>query len=169
MAEHQRSDTGSNSSQMVEKGNLSDNKNSGAAVEGKQSSKNGNMCWHCGKQGHVQRNCKGRNSAGAVATIAPDGGSPARVLGQEDVEAEAHREKETFQTDSDIRSGTVDSVGGRGKPHPPQKRCHQRGRKKQLKGGGDPPTNPPLWVKLNFKWGEVPSLVDTGAQFSCIC
>jgi hypothetical protein len=37
-----------------------------------------------------------------------------------------------------------------------------------MKGGGDPPTNLPLWVKLNFRLGEVPSLVDTGAQFSCI-
>ena len=39
---------------------------------------------------------------------------------------------------------------------------------KQLKGGGDPPTNPPLWIKLNFNLEEVPSLVDTGDQFSCI-
>jgi len=34
--------------------------------------------------------------------------------------------------------------------------------------GGNPPTNPPLWVKLNFKLEEVPLLVDTGAQFLCI-
>jgi hypothetical protein len=38
----------------------------------------------------------------------------------------------------------------------------------QMKGGGEP-RKPPLWVKLNFKVGEVPSLVNTGAQFSCIC
>ena len=40
-----------------------------------------------------------------------------RVLGQEDVEAKAHWEKEKRQTDSQIRSGTIDSVGGR-RPHP---------------------------------------------------
>ena len=34
-----------------------------------------------------------------------------------------------------------------------------------MKGRGDPPTNPPLWVKLNFMLGEVPPLVDTWAQF----
>jgi hypothetical protein len=37
-----------------------------------------------------------------------------------------------------------------------------------MKGGGEPPRKPSLWVKLNVKVGEVPSLVDTGAQFSCI-
>jgi len=30
------------------------------------------------------------------------------------------------------------------------------------------PSNPPLWVKLVFKTTQIPSLVDTGAQFSCI-
>jgi len=75
---------------MGEKGNLSDNKPGGAAGEGKQSSKNGPTCWRCGKQGHVQRNCKGRNFSGAVAAIAPNGGPPVRVLDQEDVEARAH-------------------------------------------------------------------------------
>jgi hypothetical protein len=35
-------------------------------------------------------------------------------------------------------------------------------------GRGEPLSKPPLWVKLNFKVCEVPSLVDTGAQFSCI-
>ena len=87
-----------------------------------------------------------------------------RVLDQEDVEARAHREKERRPTDSEIRSGTMDSVGGR-RPRPSRKRRRQRGRKKQLKGGGDPPTNPPLWVKLDFKVEEVPSLLDTGPVF----
>jgi hypothetical protein len=83
-----------------------------------------------------------------------------------DVEANAHRE-ETTQSDSQIKSGTRDSKGGKGRPRP-RKGHRQRKEIKQLKGGGDPPTNPPLWVKLNFRLGEVPSLVDTGAQFSCI-
>jgi hypothetical protein len=42
-------------------------------------------------------------------------------------------------------------------------------KRRQLNGGGEPRRKPPLWVKLNFKVGEVPSLVDTSAQFSCIC
>ena len=35
-------------------------------------------------------------------------------------------------------------------------------------GKAESPSNPPLWVKLDFKTVQVPSLVDTGAQFSCI-
>ena len=129
---------------MVDKGSLSD-KPSGAAVEGSWSNKNGPNFWHCGKPGHVQRNCKERNSLGAVAAIAPNGEPPVRVLAQEDVEANVCREEET--TRSQIRSGTVDSVGGTRRPHCPQKGCRQRKERKQLKGGGDPPTNPPLWMK----------------------
>ena len=89
LAERQRSDMASSSSQMVEKVSLLDsNKPGGAAVEGKPSSKNGPTCWRCGKQGHVQRNCKGHNSSGAVAVIVPNGGPPVRVL-----EEKAHREE----------------------------------------------------------------------------
>jgi hypothetical protein len=117
LAERQPSDKCSSSSQMTEKRNLSDNKPSGVAVEGKQSSKNGPTCWRCGKQGHVQRPCKGHNFSGAVAAIAPNEGPLVRVLRQEDVEAKAHRQKEKRQTDSQIRSGTIDSVGVR-RPRP---------------------------------------------------
>jgi len=60
---------------------------------------------------------------------------------------------------------TIDSIGGRRRPLRPRRGRHQKGRKKKLKGGGEPPTNPPLWVKLKFKLGEVPSLVDTGPSF----
>jgi hypothetical protein len=168
LAERQRSVTGSSSSQMVENGSLPDNKPGGAVGEGTLSSKNGPKCWHCGKQGHVQRNCKGRNSSGAVAVIAPNGEPPMRMFGQEEVEVNAHEEEETPQTDSQIKSGTIDSTGGK-RPCRPRKGCRQRRRKKELKGGGDPPTNPPLWVKLNFNLGEGLSLVDTGVQFSYIC
>jgi len=91
-----------------------------------------------------------------------------RALDREDVETGALQEKEGRPTVSEIRSGTTDVVEGRRRPRPPPKRHRKRGRKKQLKVGGDIPTNPPLWVKLNFKLEEVPSLVDTGAQFSCI-
>ena len=73
LAERQCSDMSSSSSQMAKKGNPSE-KPSGSAVEGKQSSKNGPTCWHCGKQGHIQRNYKGCNSSGAAAVIAPNGG-----------------------------------------------------------------------------------------------
>ena len=113
LAERQRSDTGLSSSQMGERDSLS-NKPSGTAVEGRRSSKNGPNCWSCGKQGHVQGNCKERNSPGAVAAIAPNREPPVRVLGQVDVEANAHGEVEATQIGGEIRSGTIDSVGGKG-------------------------------------------------------
>jgi hypothetical protein len=48
------------------------------------------------------------------------------------------------------------------------------GRSKRRKGSEArrqerlPSKNTPLWVKLEVKGGEVPSLIDTGTQFSCI-
>ena len=88
-----------------------------------------------------------------------------RVLDQEEVEAKVSQEIEGRSSDREVRSGTTDVVGkGRGS-RPPRKRRRQKGRKKQFKVGRNPPTNPPLWVKLNFNLEEVPSLVDTGAQF----
>ena len=106
MAERRHSDMASSCSQMVERGRLLDsNKPGGAAVEAKPSSKNRPTCWRCGKQGYVQRNCKGRNSSGAVAVIAPNEGPLMRVLGQEDVEGKVHREEETTQTNSQIKVG----------------------------------------------------------------
>ena len=146
MAERQRLDMGLSSSQMVERGGVSDNKPGRVAVDSKQYSKNRPTRWRCGKQGHVQRNCKGHNSSSALAAIAPNGEPPVRVLGRKDVEANAHREEETTQTNSQLKSGTRDSTGGKKRPHCPRRGHHQRGRKKQMKGGGDPPTNPPLWV-----------------------
>jgi hypothetical protein len=78
LAECQHSDTGSNT-QMVDRGSLPDNKLGGTAVEGRRSSKNGPNCWHCGKLGRFQKNCKERNSSGVVATIVPNGEPPVRV------------------------------------------------------------------------------------------
>jgi hypothetical protein len=89
------------------------------------------------------------------------------VLALKDVDANARRGEEATQKDSQIRSSTIESAGGR-RPRCPRKGRHQRKERIQLKAGGDPLTNHPLWVKLNFRLGEVPSLVDTRAQFSCI-
>ena len=165
LTERQRSENGSSGSQVVEKSNLSDHKTGRTASEGKQSGKNGHTCWHCGKQVHVQRNCRGRNSLGAVAVIAQNREPSVRVLDQEEVEAKVSLEKCGRSAGREIRIGTTDVVGEWRRLRPPRKRRHQRGRKKQLKVGGNPHTNPPLWIKLNFKLEEVPSLVDTGAQF----
>ena len=82
---------------MVDKGSLSD-KPSGAAVEGSWSNKNGPNFWHCGKPGHVQRNCKERNSSGAVAAIVPNGEPPVTGSTQWNFESNLHK-VETTQAD----------------------------------------------------------------------
>jgi hypothetical protein len=104
LAERQRLDTGSNSSQMVDEGSLSDNKPGGMAVEGRWSFKNGPNCWNCGKPGHVQRKCKEHKSSGVVATIVRNGEPPVTVSTQRNFEANVHKE-ETTEMDSQIRSG----------------------------------------------------------------
>jgi hypothetical protein len=121
-----------------------------------------------GKQGHLQRNCRERNSSGAVAVIAPkEEEPPASQLGQEVVEVKMNTE-ETALVVRQCTSETVNAVTEGKKPVHLRGERRQKKKKKQMEGGGEPPRKPPLWVKLNFKVGEVPSLVDTGAQFSCI-
>ena len=80
LAERQRPDTDSSSFQMVERGGLLD-KLGGSAFDSKQSSKSGLACWHCEKQGHVQRNCKGHNYSGAVAAIYSKRGATGESVG----------------------------------------------------------------------------------------
>jgi hypothetical protein len=58
LAEHKRPDMDSSSYQKGEGRCLSENKPGGAADDGKPSSRNGTTFWRCGKQGHVQRNCR---------------------------------------------------------------------------------------------------------------
>lgn len=111
-AEHQRQDTGSSSCQMVERGGVSHNKLGGAAADSEQSTNNGPMFWRCGKEG--QRKCKGHNSSGDLAAIVPNGEPSVRVLGQEDVEANAHREEEITQKDCQLKHGTIDSPSAKG-------------------------------------------------------
>ena len=43
-----------------------------------------------------------------------------------------------------------------------------RDESKRNGGKAEPTSNPPLWTNLDFKLTQIPSLVDTGAQFSCI-
>jgi len=58
LAEPQCPDMDSSSFQMVERNGLL-TKPDAVAVDSKQSSERGLVCWQYGKQGHVQRNCKG--------------------------------------------------------------------------------------------------------------
>jgi hypothetical protein len=95
-------------------------------------------------------------------------GPPASLLVPGDKEKKAHGEEDTSRTNSQLKSRAIDSIGGKRRPLLPRFLRHRNGRKKHLKGGGELPTNLPLWVNLNFKLGEVPSLVGTGSQFSCI-
>jgi hypothetical protein len=53
-------------------------------------------------------------------------------------------------------------------PRGQQKQKRQRMKGNQVVGKPESPSNFPLWVTLDFKVAHIPSLVDTGAQFSCI-
>ena len=53
-------------------------------------------------------------------------------------------------------------------PRCPRRQTRQGTKVKEMVGKAEPTSNPPLWVNLDFKLTQIPSLVDTGAQFSCI-
>ena len=65
---------------------------------------------------------------------------------------------------SEVMGSLVKTKG----PKYPQRQTRQGTKGKHMVGKAESPSNPPLWVKLDFKTVQVPSLVDTGAQFSCI-
>jgi hypothetical protein len=66
------------------------------------------------------------------------------------------------------KSEVMGSLVKRREPKCPRRQTRQGTKGKQMVGKAESPSNPPLWVKLDFKITQVPSLVDTGAQFSCI-
>jgi hypothetical protein len=65
-----------------------------------------------------------------------------RVLGQEDAEVNVLTEDETTQMDIQIKSSTINSVGGKRSRRPRNGRRH-RVERKQLNVRGYPPTNNP--------------------------
>jgi hypothetical protein len=58
-------------SQRFEGGGRGSDKSGRMAVETQQSTRTGLKCWKCGRQGHIQRNCRQGNSSGTVAMITP--------------------------------------------------------------------------------------------------
>jgi hypothetical protein len=71
-------------------------------------------------------------------------------------------------TGSKHKSEVMGSLVKRRGPNCPQRQTRQGAKGKQLVGKAESPSNPPLWVNLDFKATQIPSLVDTEAQFSCI-
>jgi len=71
-------------------------------------------------------------------------------------------------TGSKHKSEVVDSLGRRRGPRCPRRQTRQGTKVKEMVGKTESTSNPPLWVNLHFKLTQTPSLVDTGAQFSCI-
>ena len=89
--------------------------------------------WRCVKLGHVQRNCRGRNSSGAVAAIAQNREPPVRVLDQKEVEAKVIQEREGRSTDREIRSGST-GVVGEGEATPSAKETASKGKEETAEG-----------------------------------
>ena len=65
---------------------------------------------------------------------------------------------------SEVMGSLVKSRG----PRCPRRQTRQGTEGKRMVGKDKSPSNLPLLVKLEFKTTQIPSLVDTGAQFSCI-
>ena len=71
-------------------------------------------------------------------------------------------------TGSKHKSEVMGSLIKRRGPRCPRRQTRQGTKGKQMVGKAESPSNPPLWVKLDFKTTQIPLLVDTGSQFSCI-
>ena len=65
---------------------------------------------------------------------------------------------------SDVKGSLVRRRG----PRCPRRQTRQGTKVKEMVGKAESTSNPPLWVNLDFKLTQIPSLVDKGAQFSCI-
>jgi hypothetical protein len=68
-------------------------------------------------------------------------------------------------TGSKHESEVMESLVKRRGPSCPQRQTRQGTKGKQMVGKAESSSNPPLWVNLDFKITQIPSLVDTGAQF----
>ena len=71
-------------------------------------------------------------------------------------------------TGSKHKSEVMGSLVRRRGPRSPRRQTRQGTKVKEMVRKAQSTSNPPLWVNLDFKLTQIPLLVDTGAQFSCI-
>ena len=126
----------------------------------------GPKCWKCNRWGHFQKDCKQGNSSGTVAVISAVGDQSTNQLGLQDTKVKVYSDQTlgSNKQKSEVMGSIVKKKG----PRYPKRQTRQGTKGKQMVGKAESPSNPPLWVKLDFKTVQIPSLVDTGAQFSCI-
>ena len=169
-------------------------KQKGSAVSSQQANRGGPKCCKCNRWGHFQRDCKKGNSSGTVAVISAVRDQSTHHISPQDIKMKVcsdqtigSNEHKDVIIDSQHKHGVVESkkcadslTGNKHKsevmgstvkqkgPKYPQRKSRQGTKGKQMVGKAESPSNPPLWEKLDFKTVHVPSLVDTGAQFSCM-
>jgi hypothetical protein len=71
-------------------------------------------------------------------------------------------------TSSKHKGELMRSLVKRRGPRCPRRQTRQGKKGKRMVRKAESPSNPPLWVKLDFKVTQIPSLGDTVAHFSCI-
>jgi len=194
LAERQRPEVRATGAQGFDRFSRGSDRQRGSAVSSQQANRGGPKCWKCNRWGHFQKDCKQGNSSGTVAVISTVGDQSAKHVGQQVTKVEAGSDQTTRSnehkglmidsqhkrevvesnmcaeslTGSKHKSEVMGSLVKRRGPRCPRRQTRQGTKGKQMVGMVESPSNPPLWVKLDFKTTQIPSLVDTGAQFSGI-
>ena len=68
-------------------------------------------------------------------------------------------------TGSKHKGEVMGSLVRRRGPWCPRRQTRQGTKVKEMVGKAEPTSNPPLWVNLDFKHTQIPSLVDTSTVF----
>jgi hypothetical protein len=194
LAERQRPELRETGAQGFDRFSRGSDKQRGSALSSQQANRGGPKCWKCNRWGHFQKDCKQGNSSGTVAVISAVGDLSTKQVGQQvtkvkvgsdqtagsnelkDVMIDSQHKREVVKsktcaeslTGSKHKSKVMGSLVKRRGTRCQRRQTHQGTKGKQMVGKDESPSKPPLWVKLDFKTTQIPSLVDTGAQFSCI-
>ena len=194
LAERERPEVRATGAQVFDRFSRGSDRQRRSAVSSHQANRGGPKCWKCNRWGHFQKDCRQGNSSGTVAVINAVGDQSTKHVGQQVTKVEVGSDQTTGSnehkevmidsqhkcevveskmcagslTGSKHKSEVMGSLVKRRGPRCPRRQTRQGIKGKQMVGKAESPSNPPLWVKLDFKTIQIPSLVDTGAQFSCI-
>ena len=191
LAERQRPEVRATGAQGFDRFSRGSGRQRGSAISSQQANREGPKCWKCNRWGHFQKDCKQGNSSGTVAVISAVRDQSTKHVGQQvnmvkvssdhttgsnehrDVMRDSQHKCEVVEskmcaeslTGSKHKSEVMGSLVKRKGPRCPRRQTRQVTKGKQMVGKVESPSNPPLWVKLDFKTTQIPSSVDTGAVF----